>query len=302
MEKKHTHIKKLNNELRGRLLAFYGHHALIETAEGVSIFCTLSPQLPILVPGDFVLWQHNTPDEGVIIALEDRKTVLSRPQWDGSLKIMAANVSQMAIVFAPNPEPNDTLLDSYCAAAEHASLKPLFILNKSDLLSSGMPWQDRLNDYQKLGYNGLLVNTRQPAGLQALLLALTDETTVFVGPSGVGKSSLIQALIPHLTLETNELKCGRYGKHTTSRGQLYHLPQGGLVIDSPGIRRFGLWHLSRSELAWGFIEFRPYLKQCQFRDCNHRHEPGCALLEAVQRGDIAINRLHAFQKLSHPPI
>jgi ribosome biogenesis GTPase len=302
-QKNHAHEKSDNEPIiRGQVLAFYGRHALVEMNSGASVFCSLSSQLPILVPGDWVFWQQQTPEEGVITALEERDQVLSRPQWDGSLKIMAANVSQMAVIFAPCPEPDETLLDSYCVAAEHSHIKPLLILNKSDLLSPSMPWQAHLEAYQKLGYKGLVVNTRQPAGLDELALSLQGEVTIFVGPSGVGKSSLIQSLIPKLALETNELKRGRYGKHTTSRGQLYHLAQGGSLIDSPGIRRFGLWHLSRIELAWGFIEFRPYIGQCQFRNCIHQHEPGCAILEAVQRGDISAHRLHAFQKLATTPL
>lgn len=311
MDKKHS--KKSDKKLppvliresderdkKGQVISFYGGHALVESTEGSLILCALRQNLPILVPGDWVLWQSDSLEEntGVIVEHEQRTQELARPRWDGSLKVMAANVSQMCVVFAPCPIPDETLLDSYCVAAEHTGIRPLLILNKADLLTEDMPWKARLAEYEQIGYKTLTVSTRSTEGLEALTNCLQNEVTIFAGPSGVGKSSLIQTLIPELTLETNVLKQGRYGKHTTSRGHLYHLPHGGSVIDSPGIRQFGLWHLNPSELAWGFIEFRPYIGHCQFRDCSHQHEPKCALIEAVQKEQIIARRLQAFQKMA----
>ena len=222
------------------------------------------------------------------------------PDQRGQLKPVAANVDRLIIVFAPLPTPYTNLIDRYLVAAEQADIEPLLVMNKSDLLKTSpnpelLQW---LDDYSRLGYRTLLLSAGEGDGLDNLRAELKDHTSVFVGQSGVGKSSLINALLPGQDLRVGALSesTGK-GTHTTTTAKLFHFPAGGDLIDSPGIREFGLTHISHDELLEGFIEFRPFLGHCRFRDCQHLHEPGCALLQAVEAGDISAIRMSSYRHI-----
>jgi ribosome biogenesis GTPase len=225
---------------------------------------------------------------------------LKRPDPYTGLKPVAANIDQVVVVIAPQPTPYADLIDRYLVAAETAGIEPLLLLNKTDLLDQPElkdTVDEVLEPYKALGYRVVQTSANR-ADLSALVRVLQDRVSVFVGQSGVGKSSLVNSLLPAAALRTSELsQYNQKGQHTTTTARLFHLPTGGVLIDSPGIREFGLWHMSRAELEQGFREFAPFLGVCRFRDCKHEAEPDCALLAAVDEGRISEARFRSYQIL-----
>ena len=297
-------------ERPGRVAAHFGRSLEVESVEGDQVRlhrCHLRANLEGLVTGDQVIWRQANDGSGVVVARGERHSVLERPDAHGQLRPVAANIDQILIVVAGEPEPHPNLIDRYLVAAGSTGIPPVLVLNKSDLLpAEGGPLRATLARYRELGYPLIEASARGEQGLEGLWAQLAARTSVFVGQSGVGKSSLIDRLLPDETLRIGALSTDtRKGKHTTTTARLYPLPlettvdgeRRGDLIDSPGIREFGLWHLDEHELAEGFIEFRPYLGRCRFRDCRHRQEPGCALLDAVERGEIHPLRFASFQRI-----
>ena len=271
-----------------------------------SVRCHLRANLEGLVTGDRVTWRaaqdaEGNVVEGVVVARSERQNVLERPDARGQLKPVAANIDQILIVFAVEPAPHPNLIDRYLVAAEATGIAPVLVLNKIDLLpENGGELRALLARYEALGYPVVTTTTARETGLDELLERLAGRTSVFVGQSGVGKSSLIDRLLPDESLRIGELsKDSRKGTHTTTTARLYRLPTAddAELIDSPGIREFGLIHLDERQVAEGFIEFRDFLGRCRFRDCRHRQEPGCALLEAVERGDIHPERFASYRHI-----
>ncbi|HLS97118.1 MAG: small ribosomal subunit biogenesis GTPase RsgA [Porticoccaceae bacterium] len=258
--------------------------------------CHIRAALADLVTGDRVIWRPGSPT-GVVEARLDRASVISRPDPRGKLRPVAANVDRIAVVIAPEPEPHPNLIDRYLVAAEHEGIRPLLILNKVDLMGPGDSHIDRmLADYRALGYDILRVSAEAGIGLAEMRAYFARHTTVLVGQSGVGKSSLINLLYPEAQALIGELSAQMAkGRHTTTAATLYRLPGGGQLVDSPGIREFGLGHLDSRAIAEGFIEFRPFLGTCRFRDCHHAQEPGCAILDAVARHAISARRFGSYQ-------
>lgn len=293
----------LDVEQPGRVVTHYGKQVVIEDADGKRVRCHFRATLEQLVVGDRVLFQpplargDDQDSLGVVTAIEPRSTVLKRPDPYGNLKPVAANVEQMVIVFAPLPTPSSVLLDRYLVAAELSGIAPLLVLNKADLLDeAGQQRMDQLiNLYRPLGYPVLTASAVDARGMDALRTALIGKTSVFVGQSGVGKSSLINALMPQAALATADISSqSGLGQHTTVTAQLLPFPDGGDLIDSPGVREFGLWHISEEELLSGYTELAPLAGECRFRNCSHRHEPGCALHAAAEAGRISQERLDNF--------
>ncbi|MCG7600343.1 small ribosomal subunit biogenesis GTPase RsgA [Halomonas sp. McH1-25] len=287
-------------EMPGRVIAHFGRTLDVQALDDtVNHRCHLRANLEGLVTGDRVIWRRAQDGSGVVVARDTRDNVLERPDPRGQLKPVAANIDQILIVFAAEPAPFANLIDRYLVAAEATGITPVLVLNKVDLLpGDGGELGVLLERYAALGYAVVRATTRTASGLDELHAKLRDKTSVFVGQSGVGKSSLIDRLLPDEALRIGALsEDSRKGTHTTTTARLYRLPAGGELIDSPGIREFGLTHLDERQVTEGFVEFRDVLGHCRFRDCRHRDEPGCALLEAVDRGDIAEQRFVSYRRI-----
>jgi ribosome biogenesis GTPase len=234
---------------------------------------------------------------GVVTAQHPRHSELCRPDSRGKLRPVAANIDRIAIVVAPYPEPHANLIDRYLVAAEHQSIQPIVILHKADLIDDNNYeiLTGLLDCYIKLGYDCFLTSAQSGEGIERIEDYLEGLTSVFVGQSGVGKSSLLNTLSPDINTPVGALSVSKAkGTHTTTNSQLFHLPNGGDVIDSPGIREFGLWHLAPPSIAEGFIELRPFIGQCKFRDCQHQKEPSCAFKQAVDDGNISKKRFDSY--------
>ncbi|HIE56312.1 MAG TPA: small ribosomal subunit biogenesis GTPase RsgA [Chromatiaceae bacterium] len=281
----------------GRVIRRHGQNLLVRDEEGHDHHCLFRQNLGDIVCGDRVLWQPADNDQGVVVALLPRDTVLPRQDYSGREKPLAANITQLVVVLASKPEPTGFLTDQYLVAAELMGVKALITLNKSDLLSGDelKRFQQRFAHYRRIGYSVITVSARRQHGLNPLMERLEGETSILVGQSGVGKSSLINVLLPRQLEAVGELsEASGLGRHTTSATTLHFLENGGEIIDSPGVRSFRLGRVDRRELERGFREFAPFLGQCRFSNCTHRQEPGCALREAVERGGIHPQRLENF--------
>ncbi len=282
-------------EETGLVVSRHRQHTRIEAGDGRVIQCRIGNRKLRPVVGDRVDW-HQTNDGGALLtAIRPRKTTLSRVNSRGHRELLAANISQLIIVIAPQPATDWLLLDRYLAASELMATKTLIVLNKSDLLHAE---PQELRTYEEIGYVCLMSSALAGEGLQPLARAMRDELNAMVGQSGVGKSSLINALIGEAIQETRELsRKGGQGRHTTTASTLHHLPGGGDLIDSPGVRRYAPFIENEREVENGFVEFRPLLGRCKFDNCRHLAEPQCAVKAAVESGTVSHKRYTSYVKL-----
>ncbi|MCP5357864.1 MAG: small ribosomal subunit biogenesis GTPase RsgA [Pseudomonadales bacterium] len=295
----------LGPEATGLVICHYGQQLEIEStaidSEGQIFRCYQRTNLPPLATGDRVVWQADSDSTGVIVALQERQSLMSRPNQQANLRPVAANVTVVAVTIAPLPQAFANLIDRYLVMIHSLGLRALLILNKTDLLDAerDAALETMLKNYVGIGYPVLRVSSRGGDGIDTLREVLRPETVVFVGQSGVGKSSLINALRGEQnspgSADVGDLSSARdKGTHTTTAARLYHMPGSGDLIDSPGIREFGLWHMDADTVFDGFVEFAPYKGMCRFRDCKHQQEPGCALKEALAKGEISEARLNSY--------
>lgn len=281
--------------MQGLVVASYGKRYQVELADKSRISCVTRGKKTDLACGDIVNIKLTDKAEGVVESSLPRETLLYRSSVIKS-KILASNVTQIIIVLATQPSFYEALLNRCLVAAEAANIKPLIVLNKCDLAEVDDA-KNKLKIYQDLGYEVLHLSAKQD--ISALRPYLTNHQSVLVGQSGMGKSTMINALLPDQNVRTQIMsEALDSGKHTTTAAHLYHLDTHSSLIDSPGLQEFGLNHLSQQDLELAFKEFRPYLGNCRFNNCKHTHEPDCAVINAVQQGKISATRLKFYQELT----
>ncbi|WP_150049507.1 MULTISPECIES: ribosome small subunit-dependent GTPase A [Methylomonas] len=282
--------------LEGLVVSHLGKGIAVEVGER-TLLCQTLRKLDTVVVGDRVLLSQQTPEQGRIERIVARRSVLQRPSRGDQVRPVAANLDTIFIVFAAEPECDFLLLDQYLAICENCNIDAALVLNKIDLgLSENT--ERELNTYTGLNYRLFRVSARQQIGLEHIRHALRGQTGMFAGQSGVGKSSLTNALLPDKRLKINSVsETTRHGRHTTTAATLYHLPSGGDLIDSPGVAIFGLAGLSEAQLAWGYREFQPFIGRCRFNDCRHVNDKDCAVRSAVDTGHISASRYQRFLKL-----
>ncbi|PTY38653.1 ribosome biogenesis GTPase RsgA [Saccharospirillum sp. MSK14-1] len=279
----------------GLVVSHYGVTTDVESDDGERTRCHKRTNLPALVTGDVVLWQPDDNNSGVITACQPRRSELGRPDSRGQMRPVAANVDRIIIVAAPSPRTPANLIDRYLVAAAHHDIHPIIVLNKIDCLDQAPEMRDELAEYQTLGYETHALSAQTEAGMAEIRQLVASGNSVFVGQSGVGKSSIIATLLPEEMIKVGEIsEATGKGRHTTTTAKLYHIPGGGDLIDSPGIREFGLWHVDADSLLAGFPELANSADQCKFRDCKHKSEPGCAVCQAVEEGTLSQRRYESF--------
>lgn len=284
----------------GLVTVSHGSTSLVETDDGTLVPCHHRRNRPRPVCGDRVRWHRASAGEGVVEAIQPRRSLLERPDFRGRPRPLAANITLLVVVVAPEPGIDTELIDRCLVLARHLPARAALWLNKADLLPHPQlpDPQGLLARYAALEMPGRTGSVKTGSHLGWLRETLADETAILVGHSGVGKSSLLDALVPDLQVRTQALsEASGHGRHTTTATTLFHLPGGGRLIDSPGIRNFRLDHLDRDAVLAGFPDLAPYLSACRFADCRHEAEPDCAVNSALARGDILAERLASFRRL-----
>lgn len=285
-----------SQEHPGRVIAVFGPRSEVETADGETLPCT-QPRHIKPVCGDRVRYQLKEDGGGHLTAVEPRDNSFPRVDRRGRPRTIAANLDRVFIVVAPEPSPTRFLVDRYLVAAHTVEVEPVLVANKADTDGHDC-LMERLAEYRELGYALLATSARTGEGLDELAALVQSGTGILAGQSGVGKSRLARWLLPGVEIATDQLsRATGKGRHTTTTARLYHPPDGGSLIDSPGVWEYGLWQMPREEVEQGFIEFRPHLDRCQFRDCRHVAEPNCAVKAAADRGEISQRRLESYYQL-----
>ena len=281
--------------LHGQVVAVHGRHYRVELTDGRTLACFPRGKKSLVACGDRVEVLTTAPDQGVIEAVDPRRSLLYRSDRHRQ-KLIAANVTQMVIVLAAMPSFYEELLNRCLVAAEHQGIAALIVLNKFDLVEPSARALEALQAYADLGYRVLPLMAKRD--VSPLKEHLTGHTSVLVGQSGMGKSTIINALVPGAGAPVADISMALdSGRHTTTHAQLYRLDASTALIDSPGMQEFGLLHLSVEELQQAFPEFWPHLGHCRFNDCRHRGEPDCAIQAAADRAEISPRRIDCYRKL-----
>ncbi len=291
-----------NNKTRGEtdtglVVSTHGRHYIVEIAGGELLHCYPRGKKSKLACGDQVRIERSGDQQGAIIEVQPRTSLLYRSDRHRQ-KMIAANVTQAVVVVAAKPAFHEDLLMRCLIACEQQHIKGLIVLNKTDLFAESESTAQQLALYESLGYTVVPMSAKQDVA--PLLPALHGHRSVVVGQSAMGKSTIVNALVPDAKARTAEFSSKLdAGKHTTTSAHLYHLDADTSIIDSPGMQTFGLHHLSQTDLVNGFPEFRSFLGRCRFDDCRHTVEPGCAIVTAVERKEIEERRWNAYRVLTN---
>ncbi|MDB5905149.1 MAG: Small ribosomal subunit biosis GTPase RsgA [Betaproteobacteria bacterium] len=278
----------------GWVVAAHGRRYRVEIEPGVEIECMTRGKRSDVAVGDHVRYAK-TGDRGIIETTDPRQTLFYRSDANRQ-KLIAANATQVVMVVAGSPAFSEDLVNRCLVGAEHAGIRAIIVLNKIDLPETARALET-LGPYRRLGYD--LVQLSAKSDLSPLRTHLEGHTSVLVGQSGMGKSTIINGLVPHAAARVAEISMAlNSGRHTTTHAELYHLGPDSHIIDSPGLQEFGLHHLTPADAAQAFVELRPLLGNCRFRDCKHISEPGCAVLDAAKRGQISQRRFGSYRRLA----
>lgn len=288
------------DSLSGTIIAAHGRHYVAQ-ADNAILQCVTRGKKSDVAVGDIVKLQMTSPNQAVIESIAERKTLLYRSDQYKS-KLLAANVTQLFIVVATEPGFSDDLISRSLVAAEAAGVRAHIVLNKTDVVALLPKTRQRLQTYASLGYpvHEVSARTAPEAACATLAPLLQGQSTILIGQSGMGKSSLINLLVPDADIAVREISAALdTGKHTTTFTRLYMIDPDTAIIDSPGFQEFGLYHLSEGMLERAFPEFAPHLGNCKFYNCHHLNEPSCAVLAALEAGQIAPYRHALYQQLLH---
>lgn len=287
-----------------RIISHHGRQLYAETETGEKIKCKMRQNLGDLACGDYVLLQQalnaTGESQNVVIAVKERTNLLVKTGFAGAVKPVAANIGQLVIVTSLRPKPNPYLIDRYLTSAENLPAKAAIVINKVDLLDDETRQiADNLTSlYQNIGYPVICTSIKNNIGIDELSEALSNTTSILVGLSGVGKSSLVKAILPKEEIKIGETSASTgEGKHTTTVSALYHLKGNGIIIDSPGVRDFTPINKSQAEITHGFIDVRRFNGACKFANCSHQNEPECAMKEAVKKGELNEQRFNNYLRL-----
>lgn len=291
-----------------RVISHHGRELYAED-ENLNIFkCKIRQNLGDIACGDSVVIQRiydttQSPQEDieyVVVAIRERSNLLLKTGFAGATKPVAANIGQIIIVTAIMPRPNPYLIDRYLAATENLPATAIIVINKMDLIDDDTTQliQDFISLYQGIGYRVIQTSMKQQTGIDELAEALANTSSILVGLSGVGKSSIVKAMLPKEDIRIAKTSdASGEGKHTTTVSALYHLNNGGVIIDSPGVRDFTPIVSNELEITNGFIDVRQYAGACKFSNCSHKNEPGCALKQAVLDGELNEQRFNNYLRM-----
>lgn len=280
--------------IRGILVAAFGRQYLVRTDAGAMLLCVPRGKKSEVACGDRVLLAQTSPNQGVIESTEARTTLYMRSAAYRQ-KLIAANATQVAIVVAAEPSFSEELICRLIVGAEEQGMKSLLVINKADLPGT-VTVRERLAPFAAAGHR--VIEISAITDCSALLPLLHGETTVLVGQSGMGKSTLINGIVPDAEASTREISAFLdSGRHTTTHARIYSIDAASMLIDCPGLQEFGLHHMSRAQIEYGFAEFRPFLGQCRFNDCRHEVEPGCALIAARDSGKVSARRFELLLRI-----
>lgn len=283
---------------RGLVIAHLGKGLAVEGPSGQLVACHTLRHLGSVAVGDRVLWEACGDDQGRVMEILPRTSLLTRPAYGGKTRPVAANLDQVLVVLAPQPEPDFLLADQILAVCENRNIGVGLIFNKIDLFDGDASIETQLHDYAAIGYPLFRISVRDGSGMALLLTALKDKVSMLSGQSGVGKSSISRALLPEQVVRIGGISAASgLGCHTTTTATLYHLQGGGNLIDSPGVAVFGLADMTAGLLAQGYREFQPFIARCRFNDCLHTRDQSCAVVVAVEQGVLSTGRYQRYVKL-----